>query len=139
MRIESGEALRVLVRTSDLFVSVPHSRPERAAIATAMWAGTPVVASDAPGVRELIESGVTGLVLPAGEPRRLARALRVVGRDSPARASWAWGAHRRAEEQLSPPGTAALVSLALDDAARHHAGRPAWNRDVSDLDGAAAG
>ncbi len=116
VRVASGEGLRVLVRSTDLVVSLPHGRPESSLIATAMWAGTPVVASDVPGVRELIESGTTGLLLPAGQPRRLARALRVIGRDTPARSTWAWSAHRRAMERFDRHGAAILVAVALDTA-----------------------
>lgn len=113
VRVGSGEALRVLVRSTDLVVSLPHGRPEQSLIAAAMWAGTPVVASDVPGVRELIESGTTGLLLPAGQPRRLARALRVVGRDAPARSTWTWSAHRRATERFDRHGTAVLLAVAM--------------------------
>jgi hypothetical protein len=116
VRVTSGEGLRVLVRSTDLVVSLPQGRPESSLISAAMWAGTPVVASDVPGVRELVESGTTGLLLPAGQPRRLARALRVVGRDTPARSTWAWSAHRRATERFDRHGTAVLLAVALGTA-----------------------
>lgn len=118
LRVGSGEGLRVLVRSTDLVLSLPHGRPEQSLIAAAMWAGTPVVASDVPGVRELIESGTTGLLLPAGQPRRLARALRVVGRDAPARSTWTWSAHRRAAERFDRHGTAVLMAVAMRGALR---------------------
>jgi glycosyltransferase involved in cell wall biosynthesis len=127
------------VRSTDLVVSLPHGRPESSLIAASMWAGTPVVASDVPGVRELVESGATGLLLPAGQPRRLARALRVVGRDTPARSTWAWSAHRRATERFDRHGAAVLLAVALG-AARDDARSAALaSVDQDRLDDAAVG
>jgi glycosyltransferase involved in cell wall biosynthesis len=57
-----------------------------------MSCGTPVVGSDIPAIAEVIENGRTGMLVPVGDPRRLAEALSesVVRRDelgSAARAS----------------------------------------------------
>ena len=41
----------------------------------AMASGRPVVASDLPSIREVIEHGRNGLLVPPGEPRELASAL----------------------------------------------------------------
>ncbi len=139
VRLVSGEGLRVLVRSADLLVSVPHGRPETSLLATAMWAGTPLVVSDVAGVRELVETGTTGLVLPPGQPRRLARALRVVGRDAPARSTWSWSAHRRAVERFDREGTAVLLSLALAGAVSSQTGGPRWAGTPDRMDDVAAG
>ena len=45
------------------------------AAAEAMMRGTAVVATDAGGLRELVEHGVTGLLVPPGDPEALGRAL----------------------------------------------------------------
>jgi glycosyltransferase involved in cell wall biosynthesis len=37
--------------------------------------GRPVVTTDMPGCREIVEDGVTGLIVPAGDPLALANAL----------------------------------------------------------------
>jgi phosphatidylinositol alpha-mannosyltransferase len=50
----------------------------------AMASGKPVVASDIPGYRAVIEDGVDGLLAPPGDPASLARALTALLRD-PAR------------------------------------------------------
>src|SRR5688572_29905234 len=47
-------------------------------ILESMAAGVPVVASDLPAVRELIEDGVTGRLIPPDRPGELARAIRVL-------------------------------------------------------------
>ena len=44
----------------------------------ALVAGLPVVATDVGGVRELIEDGVSGLVVPSGDTRAMAEAIRRV-------------------------------------------------------------
>jgi glycosyltransferase involved in cell wall biosynthesis len=42
----------------------------------AMAAGLPVVATDVGGVASMVEAGVTGTLVPAGDPHTLAAALR---------------------------------------------------------------
>jgi glycosyltransferase involved in cell wall biosynthesis len=44
----------------------------------AMALGKAVIVTDSPGVREYVEDGQTGIVVPAGDPEALARALRWV-------------------------------------------------------------
>jgi glycosyltransferase involved in cell wall biosynthesis len=60
----------------------------------AMSAGVPVVATDAPGIRDVVQSGVTGLLAPVGDPPALAAAIRRVLEDENLRqamvaAAWA--------------------------------------------------
>ena len=47
----------------------------------AMAAGVPVVATDAPGIRDVVRHGVTGLLVPVGSPASLAVAIRKVLED----------------------------------------------------------
>jgi glycosyltransferase involved in cell wall biosynthesis len=42
----------------------------------AMAAGVPVVATDVPGIRDVVKDGVTGLLVPVGSPHELAKAIR---------------------------------------------------------------
>lgn len=137
LRVRTGESLRVLVRTSDLVVTMPHEHLDAGLVTTAMWAGAPLVVSDVPGARELVESGTTGLVLPPGKPRRLAQALRVVTRDAPARSAWTWAGERRAVETLDRHGTALTMSLALESLRGDRRREPAWAGEALALDGVA--
>ena len=66
------------------------------ALIEAMAAGLPVVASDVPACREVLDDGAAGILVPAGDPAPLARALcdcwarRTNGRRGPAARSTGW-------------------------------------------------
>lgn len=59
----------------DLFVHASLKEPFGTVIVEAMAAARPVIASDTPGPREIIENGVTGLLTPAGDAGALATAI----------------------------------------------------------------
>lgn len=65
-----------LLAECDVFVlsSVAEGMP--ITLLEAMAAGLPVVATDVGGVASVVETGVTGTLVPAGDPRALATALR---------------------------------------------------------------
>jgi glycosyltransferase involved in cell wall biosynthesis len=66
-------------------------------VVEAMAAGVPLVATRAGGIPELVEEGKTGLLVPPGDARALADALRRLLRDDRLRASM--GAHGRVAAQ----------------------------------------
>jgi glycosyltransferase involved in cell wall biosynthesis len=68
---------------ADLDAVVLTSRNEGtpAALIEALAAGRPVVATDVGGVRHVVENGRTGLLVPPGDERAVARALEQVLRD----------------------------------------------------------
>jgi hypothetical protein len=76
-RVPHDEFNRLLRAAS--VVVVPLARAERSAgqqtYLNAMALGKLVVLTDAPGVGDHVQDGVTGLVVPAGEPRALAEAI----------------------------------------------------------------
>jgi glycosyltransferase involved in cell wall biosynthesis len=59
----------------DLFVSASHSESFGLAIAEAMACGVPVVATATEGASEIINDGVTGLLVPVGNAGSLAEAM----------------------------------------------------------------
>jgi glycosyltransferase involved in cell wall biosynthesis len=66
-----------------------------------MLAGRPVVATDAGGPREIVEAGVTGLLVPPGDAGALARALEAL-RDGSLRERLGRAGHVRARRYFSP-------------------------------------
>lgn len=69
------EQVAPLLRGFDIFVLPSLSEGLSSGILAAMAAGLPVVASNIGGIPELVRDGVTGTLVPAGEPRALAEAL----------------------------------------------------------------
>ncbi len=87
-----------LLTASDLFVLPTLRDSLPTVIIEAMAAGTPVVASDVDGVAEMIEDGVTGLLVPPSNPSKLADAcLRLL--NQPNLSSSIAHAARRAADQ----------------------------------------
>jgi glycosyltransferase involved in cell wall biosynthesis len=65
----------------------------------AMAAGLPVIASDVPGCREVLDDGAAGVLVPAGDHAPLARAIcRLLGSENE-RAAWAGRGLERAAER----------------------------------------
>ena len=81
----------------------------------AMACEAAVVASRVGGIPEVVEDGVTGLLVPPGEPAALARALRALLED-PARArALGLAGRRRVEEHFGWDAIAALTHRVYDD------------------------
>jgi phosphatidyl-myo-inositol alpha-mannosyltransferase len=71
-------------------------------ITEGLAAGTPVLASDIPGYRDVLRDGRDGQLLPAGDPLALAEALRGMALDPARRARMAASARERAERFAWP-------------------------------------
>ncbi len=72
----SGQRLRDACAAMDLFAFASTSETQGLVLAEAMAAGTPVIALDASGVREVVRDGRNGRLLPTDAPAsRFARAL----------------------------------------------------------------
>jgi glycosyltransferase involved in cell wall biosynthesis len=63
----------------------------------------PVVASSVGGVPEVVLDGVTGRLVPAGDPAALAAALARLLTDPGARAAWGMAGRDRIAGHFSPP------------------------------------
>ena len=80
----------------------------------AMACGVPVVASDVGGLREIVQDGESGLLVPPGDAASLAQTLRTLLTDEPLRHHLALGARRRAEEYSVERRSAELLKLLID-------------------------
>lgn len=74
--------VRTLLAHAEILVHPSHSEGFGMAILEAMAAGKPVVATRSGGPEEIVEAGVSGLLVPAQDPESLADAIRTVLTDS---------------------------------------------------------
>jgi glycosyltransferase involved in cell wall biosynthesis len=72
------DQMLALYRQASVVVSIPSSDGLPVSLLEAMACGTPIVASDLPGVRELLGPVMPHLLVPAGDPGSLAAAVQVV-------------------------------------------------------------
>lgn len=93
----SDEELLRQMGSAGLLVHPSRVEVAPLAVMQAMAAGLPVIATNVGGTARLVDPGRTGLLVPPGEPARLARALLQLGAD-PARAR-AMGAAGRLEAE----------------------------------------
>jgi phosphatidyl-myo-inositol alpha-mannosyltransferase len=77
----------------------------------AFSAGTPVVASDIAGYRDVVRDGRDGLLTPRGDPQALAEALRLLALDPGRRAQMAAAARERAERFAWPRVAADVLEV----------------------------
>jgi len=85
---------------ADVFVSSSVFEGMPIAHLEAMAAGLPVVATDIPGVNEVVVAGENGILVPPEQPEKLARALSEC-ESSEAISQWAEGSRRRVREHFS--------------------------------------
>lgn len=85
----------------DLFVLSSSSEGMSNTILEAMASGVAVVATRVGGADELVVDGVTGVLVPAGDPQMLAAALSRLASDAPLRHGMAVAGLRRAHQEFS--------------------------------------
>jgi glycosyltransferase involved in cell wall biosynthesis len=83
-----------------------------------MALGVPVVTTDTGGVREQVEEGVTGFVVPPGDPGALADALARVAADPAWRARAQGRAREIVGERFSVEAATAGLAAVLHEVAR---------------------
>jgi glycosyltransferase involved in cell wall biosynthesis len=97
--------LPAVLRAADLFLLTTEP-PESFGIVVieAMACGLPAIASDYPGVRAVVDDGVTGRLVPLGDPAAVAFALHELAEAGPAgRARMGAAGRAKAEERWSWP------------------------------------
>jgi len=81
--------------------STTHLEGLSRVIIEAMASGKPVIATDAGGNPEAVEDGRTGILVPPGDPDRLARAILELARDANKRKRMGEAGRKRAEQLFS--------------------------------------
>lgn len=100
-----------LYRGMDVFVLPSHREGFPRAAMEAAASGLPVVATDVRGCRQVVDDGVTGLLVPVRAPAPLAEAIRSLGDDAPRRAAMGTAAVLRARACFDE---ARVVDLVVD-------------------------
>ncbi len=106
-----------LLAAADVFALASSWEGHPISVMEAMAAGLPVVATAVGGVPELVDDGVTGLLVPAGDSRALAAALASLVTDAGRRREFGRAARERAGE-LQPGRDGGLLCCALRTARR---------------------
>ena len=119
-----------LLASADLFVQASLWEGLPLSVIEAMAAGLPVVATEADGTRNVLESGRTGVLVPCSNPQALARAMLEII-DGPARARQLGKEARRvALERFSIDGMveryAALYLRVLSEGSAAASSAPGW-------------
>lgn len=100
------EDIPQILVASDLLAHLPTDESFGLALAEGMAAGLPTIAADVGGCREVVQDGVTGLLVPSGSPASLTQAMLSLlqGRDASERRARLGEAGRlRAEREFSLP------------------------------------
>lgn len=84
----------------DLFVLPSHREGFPRAAMEAAATGLPIVATDVRGCRQVVDDGVTGLLVPVRDPDRLAAAIAALGDDPDRRAAMGAAAAQRARDEF---------------------------------------
>jgi glycosyltransferase involved in cell wall biosynthesis len=105
---ETAEPLRI-VSSATIYVQPSHHETFGLAALEAMAMGLPVVVCGAGGLADLVEDGVTGVVVPPGDPESLAAALGGLLLDPARRRALGDAARRVAQERYGPEGYATKV------------------------------
>ena len=84
----------------DVFVLPSHREGFPRAAMEAAASGLPIVATDVRGCRQVVDDGVTGLLVPVRDPDRLAAAITALGDDRDRRAAMGAAAAERARDEF---------------------------------------
>jgi glycosyltransferase involved in cell wall biosynthesis len=90
-----------ILAASDIGILASHQEGFSNAVLEGMAAGLPMVVTDVGGNAEAVLDGVTGLVVPARDPRRLAQAITQLAHDKQRRVAFGTAGRQRAAECFS--------------------------------------
>lgn len=96
----NSSLLKQLYAQADIFVFPTQADCFPYVLMEAMAAGLPIVATDIGAIREQVEAGVNGLLLPVADPGALATALKALVNDDSKRRAMAIASRRLAEERF---------------------------------------
>lgn len=120
--VDPGDRVAELLPAFDIFLltSLPRSEGIPTVILEAMACGLPVVATDVGGVREIVENGVTGLVVPPLDPIAIANATLYLLQNPELLQRMGKKARKRAVEYYDIEACANTHVRAFEAALAHH-------------------
>ncbi len=95
-----ADAVRAKLLEAHVFVLASWHEPLGVAYMEAMSCGVPTIGTDAGGVRELIEDGISGKLVPPKDPTALARAIRDLAQNPEAATRLSAGGRARVENDF---------------------------------------
>jgi glycosyltransferase involved in cell wall biosynthesis len=95
------QQLRDYYRLADVTVlpSITMGEAFGLVLLESLASATPVIASNLPGVRTVVDQGVDGLLMPPGDPAALTAAIRQILANEPARQAMGWRGRAKVEAQ----------------------------------------
>jgi glycosyltransferase involved in cell wall biosynthesis len=96
----SGAEKINLFRSAHIFVYPSYHEGMPMAVIEAMACGLPIIATRVGGLPDLVEPGLNGLLVPAGQPDQLAVAIQQLVANPQIRSSMQIGSFRRAQENF---------------------------------------
>ena len=113
--------LKRLYANADIFVFPTQADCYPIAVIEAMAAGLPIIATDVGAIREQVETGVNGLLLPALDTGALITALSALVGDESKRRSMAIASRRLAEERFDGRRNYHKILTLMKDLTEEHA------------------
>jgi glycosyltransferase involved in cell wall biosynthesis len=107
-----------LYAAMDVFVLPSHREGFPRAAMEAAATGLPIVATDVRGCRQVVDDGVTGLLVPVRDPSRLAAAIAALGSDAELRRRMGAAAAEKARSSFDERRVVDIVLLTYADVAR---------------------
>ena len=104
-----------LLAAADLFVLPSLNEGLPLAAMEAMLAGVPIIATDAGGTGEIVRDGVTGLLVPPGDPRALCESIRALLSDRVRAAQLATAARELIRREHSAAAMVAATSRLYEE------------------------
>lgn len=98
---QSQAEVREHLQHTDVFVLPSFAEGVPVVLMEAMAAGVPVVATQIAGIGELVEEGISGYLVPPGDPISLSQRIEILLIDSELRAKFGFSGRRKVEEEFN--------------------------------------